>query len=116
MPFKCIDSLLKMKSSSCSRKIDHSIYHSCGTNKFTDAFDDYLNYFKEPKNKVEYLILMENPLSFGTYVYNKHAPFNGTYNKPINIAFAIDETKDRLIQWQKKGILVVVQIFFHRST
>jgi len=96
---KCINGKLKL-----SLSIAHEDFHSSGTNKFTKAFDDYLGYFKD--HEANYLILMENPLSWETYVYNPSG--KGGYISAISRAFFGSTTKEnRIKKWQEKGILIL---------
>lgn len=74
--------------------------YSCPT--FQEPFKKYLEGLK----KVNYLIFMENPISFDTFVYNPNAK-GSQYITAINDAFGISPKKDRLGQWQEKGILII---------
>lgn len=88
----------------CIHDFNHEAYHSSGYNNiphnpFYHAFQEYLEGLK----RINYILLMENPLTFGTYVCNPNG--RDGYIIPINSAFNIDDEEDRIIQWRNLGIL-----------
>ena len=82
-------------------------YQFSTSKQFKNSFDKYLREIKD----VKYLILGENPLKWGTYVYNKDG--NGGYVKYISEAFGIKLGEERLKGWSSKGILFldIYQLF-----
>jgi hypothetical protein len=113
--------ILDQIQNKCIQGFNHHEYHSSGiingnyphspNNPFYNDFNNYLNNLKE----INYIILMENPLSYGTYVYNQHG--RGSWISAINSAFGITKNADRLEQWLAKGILPldIFQFFLHNN-
>jgi hypothetical protein len=101
--------ILEQIRNQCIQEFNHLEYHSSGIinentlpqpyNPFYDAFYNYIKNLEE----IKYILLMENPLSYGTYICNQKG--NGSWINAINRAFEIDVNNERLNQWQKKGIL-----------